>query len=251
MVEYKNICKAFGDNAVLKGVNFAVQTGSVTVILGPSGSGKTTLLRCTNFLERADSGHILLDDLDIDVTSASHSQIHAIREKTAMVFQHYNLFRNKTVLQNVTESLRVVHKTPKQEAEDIALHYLAKVGMAEKRDSYPYQISGGQQQRVSIARALAIRPSVILFDEPTSALDPELVGEVLDTMKQIAQESSSTMIVVTHEIDFAKEVADHVIFMDGGVLVEEGKPSDILVRPQEYRTRQFLSRFLNLTEYMI
>ena len=251
MVEYKDIHKSFGDNQVLKGVSCKVETGSVTVILGPSGSGKTTLLRCTNFLEHADSGQIILDDLQVDAHHPSRAQVHALRQKTAMVFQHYNLFRNKTVLQNVTESLRVVHKTPKQEAEEIALHYLDKVGMAGKRDSYPYQISGGQQQRVAIARALAIKPSVILFDEPTSALDPELVGEVLDTMKQIAQESSSTMIVVTHEIDFAKEVADHVIFMDGGVLVEEGPPSQILVNPQEYRTRQFLSRFLNMTEYMI
>ena len=251
MVEYKDIHKAFGANQVLKGVSCTVQTGSVTVILGPSGSGKTTLLRCTNFLERADSGIITLDDIQVDAHHPTRAQIHALREKSAMVFQHYNLFRNKTVLQNVTESLRVVHKTPRQEAEEIALHYLNKVGMAEKRDSYPYQISGGQQQRVAIARALAIQPSVILFDEPTSALDPELVGEVLDTMKQIAKESSSTMIVVTHEIDFAKEVADHVIFMDGGVLVEEGSPSEILVNPQEYRTRQFLSRFLNLTEYQI
>ena len=156
-----------------------------------------------------------------------------------------------TVLQNVTESLRVVHRMPKKEAEDKALHYLEKVGMAAKRDAYPYQISGGQQQRVAIARALAIQPSVILFDEPTSALDPELVGEVLETMKQIARDSSSTMIVVTHEIDFAREVADHVVFMDGGVLVEEGPPSEILYRPQEYRTRQFLARILNLVEYEI
>lgn len=228
-----------------------VQTGSVTVILGPSGSGKTTLLRCTNFLERADSGVIRLDDLTVDAHHASHKEVHALREKTAMVFQHYNLFRNKTVLQNVTESLRVVHRMPKKEAEDKALHYLEKVGMAAKRDSYPYQISGGQQQRVAIARALAIQPSVILFDEPTSALDPELVGEVLETMKQIARDSSSTMIVVTHEIDFAREVADHVVFMDGGVLVEEGPPSEILYRPQEYRTRQFLARILNLVEYEI
>lgn len=251
MVQYKKIQKSFGENPVLKGVSFTVQTGSVTVILGPSGSGKTTLLRCTNFLERADSGRIVLDDLELDAHHPTRAQLHAVREKTAMVFQNYNLFRNKTVLQNVTESLRVVHRVPKKEADETALYYLNEVGMAQKRDAYPYQLSGGQQQRVAIARALAIRPSVILFDEPTSALDPELVGEVLDTMKLIAQESSSTMIVVTHEIDFAREVADHVIFMDGGVLVEEGPPSEILSNPREYRTRQFLSRFLNLTEYQI
>ena len=251
MVEYQDIRKSFGDNEVLKGVSCTVQTGSVTVVLGPSGSGKTTLLRCTNFLERANAGVIRLDDLTVDAHNATHKEIHALREKTAMVFQHYNLFRNKTVLQNVTESLRVVHKIPKKEAEDTAMHYLERVGMAEKRDSYPYQISGGQQQRVAIARALAIQPSVILFDEPTSALDPELVGEVLESMKQIARDSSSTMIVVTHEIDFAREVADHVIFMDGGVIVEEGPPNEILYCPQEERTRQFLARIINLVEYEI
>ena len=251
MVEYNNIQKAFGDNQVLKGVSCTVQTGSVTVILGPSGSGKTTLLRCTNFLERADGGTICLDDLTLDAHRADRRQIQALRSKTAMVFQHYNLFRNKTVLQNVTESLRTVHHLPRQEAEDRALCYLSKVGMAEKRDFYPYQISGGQQQRVAIARAMAVQPSVILFDEPTSALDPELVGEVLETMKQVARDSSSTMIVVTHEIDFAREVADHVVFMDGGVLVEEGPPDELLCRPQEYRTKKFLSRILNLVEYEI
>lgn len=251
MVEFKDIRKSFGDNQVLKGVSCTVKTGSVPVILGPSGSGKATLLRCTNFLERADSGTIRLDDLTVDAHRADRRQIQALRSQTAMVFQHYNLFRNKTVLQNVTESLRTVHHLSRQEAEEQALYYLGKVGMAEKRNSYPYQISGGQQQRVSIARALAIRPSVILFDEPTSALDPELVGEVLETMKQMAQESGITMIVVAHEIDFAREVADHVVFMDGGVLVEEGPPGEILYRPQEYRTRQFLSRILNLVEYEI
>ncbi len=251
MLKFEDIHKSFGSLQVLKGVSCSIDTGSVTVILGPSGSGKTTFLRCINFLESADSGIITLDDLRVDTAHASKKQIHEMRMHTAMVFQHYNLFKNKTVLENVTEGLKVVRKVSKQEAEDQAMYYLEKVGMADRRDYYPYQISGGQQQRVSIARALAMKPKVILFDEPTSALDPELVSGVLETMKQIARESECTMVVVTHEIDFAKDVADHVIFMDGGVIVEEGHPRDILTHPKEERTQKFLSRFIDMTEFYI
>lgn len=251
MIEFKDIHKAFGNTDVLKGISCTIPTGSVTVILGPSGSGKTTLLRSVNFLERADSGEIILDNLHINIKTASKADIHAIRQRTAMVFQMYNLFKNKTALQNITEGLIVVKKLSKAAAREKALHYLDKVGLAYKADAYPHELSGGQQQRIGIARALALNPDVILFDEPTSALDPELVGEVLDVMKQVAQEVNATLVVVTHEIGFARDVADHIIFMDGGVIVEQGPPAEILNRPQKERTKQFLSRYISFTEYII
>lgn len=251
MIEFKDIHKSFGGNEVLKGISCKIPTGSVTVILGPSGSGKTTLLRSVNFLERADRGEIVLDDLHINVQTASKAEIHAVRQRTAMVFQAYNLFKNKTALENITEGLVVVKNLSKAEAREKARHYLEKVGLAHKADAYPHELSGGQQQRIGIARALALNPDVILFDEPTSALDPELVGEVLEVMKQVAQEVNATLVVVTHEIGFAREVADNVIFMDGGVIVEQGPPAKVLSRPQHERTKQFLSRFINLTEYNI
>lgn len=251
MITFKNIHKSFGDNEVLKGIDYSVQTGSVTVILGPSGSGKTTLLRSINFLEKADRGEIILDDLHIDVEKVTQKQIHEIRQRTAMVFQSYNLFKNKTALENIMEGLLIVKKMPKAEAKKTAEHYLEKVGLANKGDAYPHQLSGGQQQRIGIARALALNPDVILFDEPTSALDPELVGEVLEVMRKVAQEVNCTMIVVTHEIGFAREVADHVVFMDGGVIVEEGVPEKILCRPENERTKQFLARYVSFTEYNI
>ena len=251
MIEFRDIHKSFGGTEILKGINCTIPTGSVAVILGPSGSGKTTLLRSVNFLERADRGEIILDDLKIDVQTASKSDIHAMRQRTGMVFQSYNLFKNKTALENVAEGLLVVKKLPKAKARERALAYLDKVGLAGKADAYPYELSGGQQQRVGIARALALNPDVILFDEPTSALDPELVGEVLEVMKKVAQEVNTTMVVVTHEIGFAREVADKIIFMDGGVIVEQGTPSEVLNHPQHERTKQFLSRFINFTEYNI
>jgi L-cystine transport system ATP-binding protein len=223
----------------------------VTVILGPSGSGKTTLLRSINFLEKADRGEIILDDLHIDVEKASKADIHKIRQHTAMVFQMYNLFKNKTAVENVMEGLTVVKKLPKAEAKEKALFFLNKVGLVHKADAYPHELSGGQQQRIGIARALALEPDVILFDEPTSALDPELVGEVLEVMKKVVQEVNSTMLVVTHEINFAREVADNIIFMDHGVIVEQGPPEEILSNPQEARTKQFLSRYISFTEYNI
>lgn len=241
MVELKNIHKAYGKNQVLKGIGLQVQKGEVVVILGPSGSGKTTLLRSINFLDHADSGSITVDDLTIDCACASKKEILSIRRKTAMVFQHYNLFNNKTVLENVMEGLIIAQKMPKEEAREKSLTMLRRVGMEEKIDVYPAQISGGQQQRVGIARALVLNPDIILFDEPTSALDPEMVGEVLECIKGVAQEGI-TMIVVTHEMGFAREVANRVIFIEGGNIVEEGSPNDVFNHPKQERTRQFFSR---------
>lgn len=251
MITFKNIYKSFGDNEVLKGINCIIPTGSVTVILGPSGSGKTTLLRIINFLEKADRGEITLNDIHIDVEKALKADIHKIRQHTAMVFQMYNLFKNKTALENIMEGLTVVKKISKTEAKEKAVYFLEKVGLAHKAAAYPHELSGGQQQRIGIARALALNPDVILFDEPTSALDPELVGEVLEVMKKVAQEVNCTLVIVTHEISFAREVADHIIFMDNGAIVEQGSPQEILNNPKEDRTKQFLSRYIPLTEYNI
>lgn len=244
MIKYENIYKVFGDLQVLNGINFEVETGKVVCILGPSGSGKTTLLRCTNLLEKPTKGKISVGDMTIDAENYTKKEMQDIRKLSTMVFQNYNLFRNKTAIENVMAGLTIVQKKTKQEAKEIAEHYLQVVGMAERRDYYPSQLSGGQQQRVGIARGLALQPHAILFDEPTAALDPELVGEVLNVMKQVAR-SGITMAVVTHEIGFAREVADKVVFMDGGVVVEEGKPSDVLVHPQNERTQQFLRAVAN------
>lgn len=243
MLEIKNIHKSFGKNEILKGVDLKIDKGDVVVILGPSGSGKTTLLRCINFLERADQGTASFGELNVDLKTASKKDILAIRKKTAFVFQNYNLFNNKTALENVAEGLIIGRKMPKAEAYEISKKALDKVGLSEKYDSYPSQLSGGQQQRVGIARAVALNPDIILFDEPTSALDPELVGEVLQVMKDIAKEGT-TMLVVTHEMGFAKDVANKVIFMDGGNIVEEGTPHEIFITPKEERTQRFLRRVL-------
>lgn len=247
MVQLSDIHKAFGDNHVLNGVNINIRKGEVVVILGPSGSGKTTLLRTINFLDPADKGTVSVNDFTVNSEKYTKSQVIELRRKTAMVFQNYNLFANKTILQNVMEGLVTVKKFKKSDAEEMSREILGKVGLSERLDYYPAQLSGGQQQRAGIARALILDPDVILFDEPTSALDPELVGEVLDTIKSVA-ETGITMIVVTHEIAFAKEVASRVIFMEGGLIVEEGKPSDILVHPREERTRQFLARIMDPKE---
>lgn len=241
MIDINNIHKSFKDNEVLKGAGFHVSPGEVVVIIGPSGSGKSTFLRCINFLERPDDGTIRLDDLEVDVKTAGKKDIVELRKKTAMVFQHYNLFKNKTVIGNVMEGLVTSQKIEKKEARKQSLFFLEKVGLMDRLDYFPAQLSGGQKQRVGIARALALNPKVILFDEPTSSLDPELVGEVLDVMKSVAKEGM-TMIVVTHEISFAKEEANHVYFMDEGVFVEDGKPSEIFDNPKEERTQQFLKR---------
>ena len=244
MVELKNIQKSFGSNHILKGVNMSIGKGEVVVILGPSGSGKTTLLRTINFLDAADEGTISVSGFEVDAKKHSKSQVIELRRKTAMVFQNYNLFANKTMLENVMEGLVTVKKFKKSDAEAMSREILKKVGLEERCDFYPAQLSGGQQQRAGIARALILDPDVILFDEPTSALDPELVGEVLNTIKAVAQ-TGITMIVVTHEIAFAREVASRVVFMEGGVVVEEGKPEEILVAPKHPSTQRFLKRITN------
>lgn len=244
MVELKNIQKSFGSNHILKGVNMSIGKGEVVVILGPSGSGKTTLLRTINFLDAADEGNISVSGFEVDAKKHSKSQVIELRRKTAMVFQNYNLFANKTILENVMEGLVTVKKFKKSDAEAMSREILKKVGLEERCDFYPAQLSGGQQQRAGIARALILDPDVILFDEPTSALDPELVGEVLNTIKAVAQ-TGITMIVVTHEIAFAREVASRVVFMEGGVVGEEGKPEEILVAPKHPSTQRFLKRITN------
>jgi L-cystine transport system ATP-binding protein len=243
MLSVSNVHKAFHDNEVLKGIDLTVKKGDVIVILGPSGSGKTTLLRCINFLEKADNGTLDFDNISTSLKSASHKTIRQIRMKTAFVFQQYNLFQNKTALQNVMEGLVTARKIPKKEAEETAKKALDKVGLSDKYNAWPFQLSGGQQQRVGIARAIAVKPDVILFDEPTSSLDPELVGEVLATMKVLASEGI-TMVVVTHEIGFARSVATKVLFMSDGIVVEEGNAKDVLVAPKQERTKQFLQRYL-------
>lgn len=241
MITIHNVQKAFGRHQVLKGIHLTVQKGEVVTILGPSGSGKTTLLRCINYLERPDKGQVEFGGKTIDYKHPSKKDILFLRRHTAMVFQQYNLFSHKNVLGNVTEGLTVARKIPKKEAEEIAMAQLERVGLADKAGHYPNQLSGGQKQRVGIARALAINPDVILFDEPTAALDPELVGEVLDVLLEIA-ETGVTMIVVTHEMEFARQVSDHVIFMDQGAIVEEGSPHQIFHQSREERTQKFLHR---------
>lgn len=239
MLELRNIQKSFGKTAVLRGVDLSVKQGDVVAILGPSGSGKTTLLRCINFLERADGGSMEFDGERLELHSASRRDIRRIRQKTAFVFQSYNLFLNKTALQNVTEGLIIGRKMPKPEAEAWGMEMLKKVGLEDRRDYYPVQLSGGQQQRVAIARALATKPEIIFFDEPTSALDPELTGEVLSVMRKLAEEGM-TMLVVTHEMGFAKNVSNQVIFMEDGVIVERNDSKSFFQNPREERTRAFL-----------
>ena len=234
--------KVASELPVLRGVDLTVEKGDVVAILGPSGSGKTTLLRCLNFLETADAGQLVFDGESFDLAHASRADIARLRKKTAFVFQNYNLFRNKTALQNVTEGLIVARKLPKEQADEIGMKMLAKVGLADRADYYPRQLSGGQQQRVAIARALAADPEIIYFDEPTSALDPELTGEVLRVLRELA-DRKTTMIIVTHEMHFARDVADRILFMDGGVVVEEGPAKQLIDHPREQRTRQFLAHY--------
>lgn len=239
VLEITGIHKAFGNLEVLKGVDLKVEKGDVVAILGPSGSGKTTLLRCINFLEKADEGSITFDGKTHNFKTISKKEIAEIRLHTGFVFQNYNLFANKTALQNVTQGLITVRKMPKEEANKIGMEMLEKVGMADRADYYPSQLSGGQQQRVAIARALAPDPEIIYFDEPTSALDPELIGEVLNVMKDLAREGR-TMIVVTHEMSFARDVSNHTIFMENGVICEEGESKEFFRNPKKERTREFL-----------
>ena len=243
MIEIKHIKKSFGNHQVLKDVSLWVETGDVVVILGPSGSGKTTFLRCINFLEKADAGEIIMKDLAVDCKKARKKDIREIRMRTSFVFQNYGLFKNMTALQNVMEGLVTARNVPKNKAEAKAKEALDYVGLSAYYDYYPSQLSGGQQQRVGIARAVVLDPDVVLMDEPTSALDPELIQETLNIIKKVA-ERNVTMIIVTHEMSFARDVTNHVVFMDGGVIVEEGKPDDIFSHPKEERTKQFLRRIL-------
>ncbi len=239
-IDVQNLHKYFGDNEVLKGIDFHIGRGEVVCVIGPSGSGKSTLLRCVNLLEQPTSGTILVEGDEITDPDAD---VDALRARIGMVFQQFNLFPHMTVLRNLTVAQEKVLKRGRAEATQIARANLEKVGLSDKADAYPAHLSGGQQQRVAIARALSMNPDMMLFDEPTSALDPELVGDVLAVMKDLASEGM-TMMVVTHEMGFAREVADKVVFMDGGVIVEEGLPADVLGNPQHERTQAFLSRVL-------
>ncbi len=242
MLEIRNLRKAFGPLQVLKGIDLDVNKGDVVAILGSSGSGKTTMLRCLNFLERADAGTMDFDGRRIELHRATHAEINALRRRTGFVFQNYNLFANKTALQNVTEGLIIARKMPRRTAEELAHAQLVKVGMDDRADYYPSQLSGGQQQRVAIARAMAADPEILYFDEPTSALDPELTGEVLAVMRQLAQEGR-TMLVVTHEMDFARHVANRVVFMEQGVIVEQNTAEAFFNDPQQPRTQEFLQTY--------
>ncbi|RAP17854.1 hypothetical protein C2W59_01616 [Bacillus pumilus] len=241
MIKLTNLKKSFGNLVVLDGINLDVQKGQVVAIIGPSGSGKSTLLRCLNLLEIPDEGAIEIGDAKLDASKYTRKEAHHLRQQTAMVFQNYNLFKNKTALQNITESLLVTKKMTKQQANEIGMKLLKQVGLEQKADSYPVTLSGGQQQRIGIARALAVDPHAILLDEPTSALDPELVSGVLQVIKSIAIQET-TMIIVTHEMTFAREVADHVIFMADGHIIEQGTPTELFDETKNERTKRFIQK---------
>ena len=239
MIDIENLRKSFGDVEVLKGIDLTIKEKEVVVIIGPSGSGKSTLLRCMNYLEEPTSGKVSVDGIVLD----GEANINKVREEVGMVFQRFNLFPHMTVLDNIMLAPIKVRHITKAEAEDTARKLLARVGLADKADAYPSQLSGGQQQRVAIARALAMKPKVMLFDEPTSALDPEMGGEVLDVMRKLAEEGM-TMVIVTHEMGFAREVGDRLLFVDDGRIIEQGDPKEVFEHPQEERTRLFLSKVL-------
>lgn len=239
-IHVENLKKSFGSLEVLKDISTDIYEGEVVVVIGPSGSGKSTFLRCLNRLEEATGGTIIVDDMDV---TSRKTNINKLRENVGMVFQHFNLFNNLNILGNLTLAPNMLKKCSKAEAKERALEMLQKVGLVEKKDSYPSQLSGGQKQRIAIARALCMKPDIMLFDEPTSALDPEMVGEVLQVMKDLAADGM-TMVIVTHEMGFAREVADRVLFMDGGYIVEEGTPQEVLQNPKEQRTIDFLNKVL-------
>ena len=240
-ISISGLRKQFGDSVVLDGIDLTIQPGERIVIIGPSGTGKSTLLRCLNFLDAPDAGLIRIGDLAVDAARASKAEILALRRRTAFVFQNYALFANKTAAENIMEALITVQKQPREAARARALEILAETGLADKADAYPASLSGGQQQRVGIGRAMALGAELMLFDEPTSALDPEWVGEVLALMRKVAEERQ-TMLIVTHEMQFAREIADRVVFMEGGRIVEQGPPAQIFDAPQDPRTKTFLRR---------
>lgn len=239
IIEIRGLQKSFGDLHVLRGIDLDIEEKEVVVIIGPSGSGKSTLLRCMNYLEQPTGGSIVVDKIPLD----GEANINKVREEVGMVFQRFNLFPHMTVLDNITLAPMKVLKIDQQQAEQTAIDLLTRVGLADKASAYPDQLSGGQQQRVAIARALAMKPKVMLFDEPTSALDPEMVGEVLDVMKRLAK-SGMTMVIVTHEMGFAREVGDRLLFVDGGHIIEQGVPKEVFENPKEERTKLFLSKVL-------
>ncbi|MFI5086048.1 MAG: amino acid ABC transporter ATP-binding protein [Actinomycetales bacterium] len=250
VLSVRGLTKAFGDNVVLRGIDLEVPRGQVVALIGPSGSGKTTVLRSLNGLETPDGGQITIGDASVDFGSADGSKpvprkaIEALRDRSAMVFQQYNLFPHMTVLKNIIEGPLQVHKRPRADVVAEAEELLARVGLSDKRDAYPFELSGGQAQRVGIVRALALKPQLLLFDEPTSALDPELVGDVLAVIKELADDGW-TMVIVTHELAFARQTADEVVFMDGGVVVERGPAQEVLRAPKEARTQLFVQRLLH------
>ncbi|MEK4059148.1 MULTISPECIES: amino acid ABC transporter ATP-binding protein [Paenibacillus] len=242
MIEINGLTKSFHKSIVLDHINLTIAKGDVVAVIGSSGAGKSTLLRSINLLEVPDEGTVKIDDLKVDMAKKSKKEVIELRKSTAMVFQQFNLFRQKTALENVMEGLTVVKKVPKEEARKIAEQHLAKVGLSDRVHHYPKQLSGGQQQRVAIARALAMMPKILLFDEPTSALDPELVGEVLDTIKKAAEEGN-TMLLVSHEMNFVRKVATRVLFLDQGIIVEDGTPEEVFSHPKSDRTKQFLANY--------
>lgn len=242
MLEVKNLYKSFGENQILKGISFEIKKGEVKTIIGSSGSGKSTLLRCINCLEKADSGKILFDGQEYDFETISNSEIQQIRKHTGFVFQNYNLFNNLNVIDNIQKPLMIAKNKSKQEAYDVAIHMLEKVGMLDKLNEFPSRLSGGQSQRVGIARALALQPDLLLLDEPTSSLDPVLVNDILKIIKSLAAENY-TMLIVTHEMNFAKQISDEIIFIDQGKIVESGRPDVIFKNAHDIRTQQFINHF--------
>lgn len=250
MIEVKNIHKAFKNTEVLKGIDLVVEEGQTVALIGSSGSGKSTLLRCINLLETPDEGEVRIGDFSFLAKDINKHVKREARQRTAMVFQGFHLFENKTALENITEGLRVVQKIPREEAEVIGEKYLDKVGLLDKRDNYPAALSGGQKQRVAIARALALKPKIILFDEPTSALDPELVQEVLNVIRKAAEEKV-TMLIVTHEMDFARDVADKIAFMDDGRILESAPAKEFFLNPKHERTKQFLASYFQRFSFTI
>lgn len=242
MIKIEGLHKSFGDLHVLKGVDFEAEKGEVVVIIGPSGMGKSTFLRCINFIEKSQKGVLTIDNVCVNAQSCTEKEIKQLRLKTSMVFQNYNIFKNKTVLENVMLPMIAVQKMEKEKAKEKALQLLEQVELLDKVNEYPSRLSGGQQQRVGIARAMAVEPEVILLDEPTSSLDPELVTGILDVLRKLAREHKRTMLIVTHEMRFAQEVADRVLFMDEGVIIEEGTPEKIFSNPSQERTKRFLEQ---------